>query len=719
MLAALGERWSPLLEDHRKIIEQVVATHKGIIVGTEGDATFAVFELATGAVAAAVEVQRQLINHPWPDSNSKVNVRIGLHTGEVQVVSGNYVGMAVHQASRICSVGHGKQILISSTTRDLVRGVLPQGVALRRLGSFRLKDLAGEEELFQAEHCDLPADFPAPRTVEVAPNNLPVQLTNFVGRRTEKAQIQSALSTSRMLTLLGPGGAGKTRLALAVASESAHEYPAGVWIADLSSVEDPNLVPSSIARAVGGANVAGLSAVDRSEPGPSSATGTGGTSESGVESNDPLDRLIDNLSGKKLLLLLDNCEHLIEACAVAVQKLLTGCVGLTIVATSRERLGLSGEVVVQVAPLSLDRSEDGQTGDAVDMFVERAQAHLAGFELTADTKSYVMEICTMLDGLPLAIELAASHVRGLSVQQIAEKLRVDRFRLLTKGSRTVDARQQTLWSSIEWSYRLLSEAEQTLLARLAIFTSSFDLEAAENVCSGDGLDPAETYEMLSTLVDKSFVVFRPDKSGSRYRLLETIRAYALSCLCAATPVVSEPASLTVRLKQEGDYWSLEREGNVFRLRGAKGLDYLSLLLSEPGREFHVLDLTGSAASDAGEHLDPEARRAYARRLGELVEEIEEAQTFSDSAKAEKLGDEKRALEAEISRAFGLGGRSRLAGDSAERARTSVTKALRSAIDKVGRLDEDLGKHLSEAVNTGLYASYKPTSGPVWEVQPTP
>jgi len=594
MLAALGERWGRLLEEHREIIERAVSSNGGVVVGTEGDATFAAFERATGAVAAAVEVQLELLSHPWP-GDSKVSVRIGLHTGEAQVMSGAYVGMAVHQASRICAVGHGRQVLISRTTHDLVHGGLPEGVRLRRLGSFRLKDLLREEELFQAEHPDLPGDFPSPRTVEVAPNNLPGQLTNFVGRRTEMANIKTALSASRLLTLLGPGGAGKTRLAIQVARETAHEYPAGVWMADLSAVVDPDLVPSSIARVVGGSGVA--------------------------DTDDPLTRLVEDLSGSKLLLLLDNCEHLADACAIAAQKLLTESVGLTIVATSRERLGVGGEVVIQVDPMSMD-SKEGDPSDAIEMFVERARSHMPGFELTDDTRSFVKQICEMLDGLPLAIELAASHVRTLNVQQIAERLAKDRFHLLTKGSRAGEARQQTLWSSIEWSYRLLGEKEQMLLARLAVFPSTFELEAAERVCSGEGLDPTETYDLLSGLVDKSFVIFRPGTDGARYSLLETIREYALARL--PTPASSPPGpdSEAVCLKKEGEYWSLETSGAVFRMRSGKGLDYLSQLLAEPGREFHVLDLAGRAAGDAGALLDTAARAAYSRRLADLSQEQE-------------------------------------------------------------------------------------------------
>ncbi|MGH3033658.1 MAG: ATP-binding protein [Gaiellaceae bacterium] len=386
LLERLGDRYAETLADHRRLLRAAFEEGGGREVDTEGDAFFVAFARAKDAVAAAVAAQRALASHPWSDAQ-EVRVRMGIHTGEPTVTAEGYVGGDVHRGARICSAGHGGQVLVSQTTRDLLGDESPEGTALRDLGDHRLKDLTKPQRLFQLVIPELPSDFPPLKTLEHFRHNLPIQLTSFVGREREIAQVKPLLTTTRLLTLTGVGGTGKTRLSLQVAAEVLESFPDGVWFVELAPLSDPGLVPQAVAA------VLGL----REEPG-RTLTHT----------------LADYLAPQTLLLLLDNCEHLIEACAQLAESLLHASAALRILATSREALGIAGETVWSVPSLSLP-NRDGRAAtktlsasEAVRLFLDRAAAAEPAFGLTAENATAVAEVCRRLDGLPLALELAAA-----------------------------------------------------------------------------------------------------------------------------------------------------------------------------------------------------------------------------------------------------------------------------------------------------------------------
>jgi predicted ATPase/class 3 adenylate cyclase len=525
---------------HDRIIEGIVGLHGGSVVRPrgEGDSRFAVFSRATDAVTAAAAMQQALHAEPWPAPVS-LQVRLALHTGEADLREGDYYGSAVNRCARLRAVAHGGQALVSNATQQLVHDSLPEGVTLQDLGEHRLKDLQRPERIFQVVAPGLPADFPPLKSLDNLPNNLPVQLTSFVGREREMEEVKRLLAPesaqvpppagsaphpregTRLLTLTGPGGTGKTRLALQVAAQLLDSYPDGVWLVELAPVADALLVPQAVALALGVREVTGSSQTDR---------------------------LVDHLRPKTTLLLLDNCEHVVEECARLVGALLGTCQHLSVLASSREPLGIGGELPYRVPSLSLP--DPGGLPDldtlpqyeAVGLFIERAHIVEPSFELTEQNAAAVTEICRRLDGIPLALELAAARVRVLSVEQIAARLD-DRFRLLTGGSRTAVPRQQTLQAAMDWSYDLLSDQERALLRRLSVFMSGWSLEGAEAVCAGESIETLDVLDVLSHLVDKSLVVVEqpelrvaqePAGGGEvRYRLLETVRQYARDKLMEA------------------------------------------------------------------------------------------------------------------------------------------------------------------------------------------
>ena len=488
------------LARHDLLLRNNIAAHGGHVFKTTGDGLHAAFAHATDSVAATLAGQHALLREAWPGLSGPLTVRMSLHTGEAELRDGDYFGSILNRAARLMSIAWGGQILLSSATAELVQDQLPPGAALHPLGEHRLKDLIRPEHIFQLNAPGLPADFPPLRSLNTLPHNLPVQLTSFIGREHELAEVKRLLATTRLLTLTGPGGTGKTRLSLQMAAEVLDTFPDGVWLVELAPLADPSLVPQTLAATWG----------VRAQPG-----------------RPLLETLSDYLRAKSLLLVLDNCEHLIDACAQLATTLLQACPRLKILPSSREALGVAGETAYRVPSLSLPDPhqplsvESLSRYEAAQLFVARAQAAQPSFMLTARNLSGVAQICQRLDGIPLALELAAARVKLFSVEQIALRLD-DRFRLLTGGSRTALPRQQTLRALIDWSYDLLPAAERGALGRLSVFAGGWTFEAAEFVIGPEALD------LLSHLVDKSLVVVDEliEARERRCRLLETIRQYA-------------------------------------------------------------------------------------------------------------------------------------------------------------------------------------------------
>jgi predicted ATPase/class 3 adenylate cyclase len=505
LLASLGDAYESVLDEHRRRIRAAVAAAGGHEVNTEGDALFVAFASPSAAISAAAQAQRRLAE-PWPGEVAP-KVRMGIHTGEATLAGTDYVGLEVHRAARIGAAGHGGQVLVSSATRSLIEDRLPAGVTLRDLGEHRLKDLARPERLAQLVIEGLPADFPPPRTLDATPNNLPVQLTSFVGREDALAEAGRLLERTRLLTLTGPGGTGKTRLALQVAADVADRFPDGVQFVQLAAISDPSLVLSAIATMTG---------VD-------------------VGSQSPLDAVGEALAKQRRLLVLDNFEQVLGA-AAEVATLLRMTDHLKLLVTSRAVLRISGEQELPVPPLALPDPHQvhGVASlsqyEAVRLFIERGVAARPDFAVTNENAPAVAEITARLDGLPLAIELAAARLRLLSPQAILARLG-DRLSLLSGGARDLPARQQTLRAAITWSYDLLDSGERDLFERVGVFMGGWTLDAAEAVC-GEGLG-LDILEGLGSLSEKSLVRPQEDSHGdARFLMLETIRDYSVERFAA-------------------------------------------------------------------------------------------------------------------------------------------------------------------------------------------
>jgi predicted ATPase/class 3 adenylate cyclase len=494
-----------LLARHNEILRQSIEGYNGLVFQAVGDSFAAAFQNASEALQAALDAQRLLHKESWVPA--PIKVRMGIHTGAAQVDGDSneirysgYTTLALTQ--RIMSAGHGGQILLSQAAHDLTADRLPAQVELVDQGERRLKDLVRTEHLYQVSVPDLPSAFPPLKTLALSNHNLPAQLTSFIGREKETEEVKKLISANRIVTLTGSGGAGKSRLSFQVGMECLPLFSDGVWLAELAPVTDSGLVLQTL-----------LSIFNLRE----------------ATHRSPLSVLIDYLRGKTILLVLDNCEHLIDACAQISEALLQACPKLRILASSREALGLTGEFTYRVPsldtpnPANLPSLPELKNVDSIRLFLERAAAAKPGFSLTGNNASSVAQICFRLDGIPLAIELAASRVKVLSADQIAARLD-DRFRLLTGGSRTALPRQQTLRAMIDWSYSLLSDPEKTLFGRLAVFAGGWTLEAAESVCREEG--DFDVLDLLTRLVDKSLILMEESAGEIRYHRLETIRQYS-------------------------------------------------------------------------------------------------------------------------------------------------------------------------------------------------
>ena len=546
LLQTLGDDYPAVLEDHYRLISDACTAAGGFQVSTEGDATFFAFPEAPASLRAAIGAQQSIGSHPWP-SDATVRVRMGIHTGEGRKMGGTYVGLDVHRVARIVSAGHGGQILVSSATRGLAERGMPEGAQLQDLGEHRLKDLDAPEHLFQLLAPGLPSDFPPLGSLGSGrSDHLPAQLTTFVGRDREKRELLELLARSQLLTLTGPGGTGKTRLSLEVAAAASDGFDDGVWFVALSAISDPDLVLPTIAATLG-------------------LREGGGRPFAEI--------LADHLRPRSILLVLDNFEQLMPA-AASVNQLVRAAPRTKLLVSSREALRVTGEQEFPVPPLAVPdgasdlRLEDLRAADAVALFVQRARLVQPGFDLTADNALAVTAICAGLDGLPLAIELAAARVRLFEPADVLARL--DRRLSFLAGGRDVPERQRTLRGAIDWSYHLLDEGEQVVFRRLSTFAGGCTLDAVEAVCR-PGEFGLETVDVVSALHDKSLL--RRDSGhqvGPRFTMLETIREYGRELLDASSEAADMP-------RRHAQYFGELAEAAVEPLQGAGQQQWLDAL----------------------------------------------------------------------------------------------------------------------------------------------
>ena len=498
-----GDAMQAAVACHDDLVRAAIESNSGHVFKTGGDSFCAAFATAPDAVAAALDLQNAISSNDWGEVGS-LRVRSALHTGAAEHRDGDYFGQPLNRCARLLSAAHGGQCVLSLPTEELARDALPDGVSLDDLGEHRLRDLGRPERVFQLKRPDLASDFPALLTLDAFPNNLPIQTTSFVGREKEIARVKEMMDTARLVTLTAIGGAGKTRLSLQVAADVLPRFPQGAWFIELAPVADPKLVPQTIISTLGLHNDG---------------------------SREPTELLATYFEDRETLLVLDNCEHVLDSCARLVDTLLHRCPKLQILASSREGLGIGGEQILGLPSLSLPdidhlpEAESFTQYEAVRLFVDRAVSVSADFKVTNENAPAVAGICARLDGVPLAIELAASRVKMLSPKEIADRLD-HRFRLLTGGSRTALPRQQTLQAAMDWSHDLLDDRERALLRRLSVFSGGWTLDATEAVCAGNDIEGWEVLDLLGSLVDKSLVVVKENADGSRYSMLETVRQYA-------------------------------------------------------------------------------------------------------------------------------------------------------------------------------------------------
>ncbi|MEQ1874053.1 MAG: NB-ARC domain-containing protein [Ilumatobacteraceae bacterium] len=487
LVQAAGPRWPDLLDRHRAIIRAAINEHSGTERGTEGDSFFVTFSNPSAAIAAATQAQRELVAEPWPNGLA-VRVRMGLHLGEVDDTDEGPVGLAIHHAARIATAGHGAQIVLSDNVRTAA-GSLPTGAAVIELGSYRVRDV-GTVPIFQLAAAGLPRDFPPLRVPPEVPGNLPIELTTFIGRAAEVAALTEELAHHRMITLIGVGGTGKTRLAIETGISVSATFPDGCWIVELAKVMVPEAIPLAFA-----------DGLDITAP----------------PEGDVIDHLVARLRGKRVLIVVDNCEHVLADAAAAIERIIAKCPTVAVLATSREPLMIRGERLAPVPSLSPD--------DAGRLFVERARDEAPDLQLDDVQHRAIIELCKRLDGLPLALELAASRVRSLSPVELVSALE-ERFRMLVGGRRSRMERHQTMRGTLDWSYDLCSPAEQAVFDRLSVFPAGFDLAAARAVASDDDVSELDVSDIVPQLLDRSLLQRTTAADGTtRYRMLETMRAY--------------------------------------------------------------------------------------------------------------------------------------------------------------------------------------------------
>ena len=498
-----GDQMRVAVESHDTLLRGIFEKHDGYVFKTVGDAFCVAFFTAPQALVAAFEAQTALAQEDHA-SVGGIHVRMGLHTGEADERSGDYFGPTVNRVARLMSVGHGGQVLVGDSTRSLLRGELPAGASLIDLGSHRLKDLSQPEHIWMLTAPGLRSDFPPLTSLDAFPNNLPIQITSFRGREQDLEDLKNLLGEHRLVTLHGPGGMGKTRLAIQTGADVLERFGDGVWLVDLASLRYPDLASSVLSKA--------------------------------LSVSQPQDKTVDEaivaaLKRKKTLLLLDNCEHVIDDAAKLADTILKQCPDVRILATSRQPLQVTGEEVVRLQPLgvpeprALVTAENATSYSAIALFIDRAKSVNKSLAVDDDAAHTMGEICRHLDGMPLAIELAAARVKVLSLESLAQRLD-RRFSLLTGGDRTALARQRTLGALIDWSYELLTPQEQMLFCRVATFAGGFSLDGAEAVCAGEGIEDFEMLDLLQSLADKSLIIAETSQRSERYRLLESIRAYA-------------------------------------------------------------------------------------------------------------------------------------------------------------------------------------------------
>jgi predicted ATPase/DNA-binding SARP family transcriptional activator len=641
LLRELGADYAQALEGHRELLRTSFAAYAGHEVDTQGDAFFVAFDSAKNAVAAAVEGQRALTAHTWPQAQT-LQVRIGIHTCEAQPTPDGYVGIGIHRAARICASGHGGQTLVSQTTRELLEEEPLDDVALRDLGAHRLKDLLQPDRIFQVIAPGLAEDFPPLDTLDLRPTNLPTQPTPLIGRERELEDLRRRLrrDDDRVVTLTGPGGAGKTRLALQAAADVLGYFPDGTFFVPLASIAEPEDVIPAVAQTL---NVR----------------------ESGGRT---LQRALDDYLGTRtLLIVLDNVEHVIAA-APAMTRTLSAAPGVKVLATSRAPLHVTGERVYPVPSLTAT--------DAVDLFVDRARSVRPDFELTQANAGAVTEICSRLDRLPLAIELAAARVVLFPPASLLARLD-ERLKLLTGGARDRPERHQTLHAAIDWSHELLSPTRRTLFAQLAVFSGGWTLEAAEAVCNDD----LDVIDGLGSLIDKNLVRLEGTEAEPRFAMLETIRAYAQEQLeqtdrrdelcdrhLAWAVAFAEQADPELRGPDQSIWLErLQAELDNFRSAFAWAVEHgeaeLALRLGSGLIEFWIVRADWSEGRNWLEralalpgHADPAVRMRALRAVGELADALSDYGAATDYfeqslAVARSLGDRRGVAEAQIGLAF--------------------------------------------------------------------